>query len=146
MLSAVGIPPGSRLFGAACAAGGGMTPRIQAFGDLPSSTTGTPGFGITLSKAPGGASAFLVVGSSALTPPLNLSPFGLPGCKLRVEPDLLIPAVTTGSGTADGRALVPFPIPADPALAGAVAYFQWFVAGPAPGEHSVSKALLLTVL
>ncbi|HKB16633.1 MAG TPA: integrin alpha, partial [Planctomycetota bacterium] len=45
--SFAGIPPGSTLYGSGCPGSGGITPEIRALG-LPTSTLGSPAFGVLL--------------------------------------------------------------------------------------------------
>jgi hypothetical protein len=147
--SLVGISPGSNTFGFGCAGSGGIVPRIRTFGGpADASGGGNPGFGIFLSKALGGTPAVLVMGLSVLSPALNLGTFGSPGCSLYVSPDVTIPTSTSGAGPGVGKALVPLPVPADPALAGIALFFQWYVIDPGPAvvPGAVSEAWLLLVL
>ncbi len=127
VVSPVGIPPGSSAFGAGCPGSGGEVPRISTGGGSPNVLAGNPAFRLVLSKALPGAPAHLVLGVSdtvwiatGLPLPVDLAPFGLPGCPLLVSLDFLFFDVAT----ADGIASVPMPVPAVPALVGGSVYFQ----------------------
>lgn len=116
---------------------------------------GSSAFSITLGFAAPGSWAVLMLGGSntawsggAL--PHDLTPYGLGGCSLLVSPDLLITVPTSGApgGTAlTGTASVSLPIPANPALAGLTAYFQWFALDPAAplAPAGLSQGLQVTL-
>jgi FG-GAP repeat len=148
VLSLAGIPAGSSSFGTGCAsATTGQVPRIATYGGVPAST-GNPGFGILGSKLLPGSTSVLIAGASSAswlgTPlPLGLGQFGMPSCSLFVSADLLF----TLPVSADGRAILPAPVPASPPLAGLVAYLQWYVVdpGPAPAPGVLSGALNLVI-
>ncbi len=147
--SETGVPAGSTAFGSGCPGPGAAIPSIGATGGLPLSGTGNPIFGMRLWNALGGTGAVLVLGTSwqswaGGTLPLDLTPFGSPGCALLVSPDVLLPVATSVAGSAD----LSLPVPANPALSGGLVHVQWYVLGPglsvAPG--ATSRALQIFVL
>lgn len=147
----LGVPPGSTPFGAGCPGSGGVVPELLLFGGNPESGPGNPGFGSAVTQALGGTVAVLILGASfqtwnGLPLPLDLAPFGLPGCSLLVSADLLLPAVTSGSGPGSGFALFPLPVPADPALFGALFHIQGLVADPGPSLLPASMTRAIQVL
>jgi hypothetical protein len=82
-------------------------------------------FGLDMSSLPTTPSvAFLILGFSKKTwnsapLPLDLTSLGAPGCKLAASLQIMLP-----SGSLNGMAAWTIPIPNDPMLIGAVAYFQ----------------------
>ncbi|HKB15588.1 MAG TPA: hypothetical protein VKF62_05950 [Planctomycetota bacterium] len=135
-------------FGAGCAGAGGYVPSIGASGGAP--TLGNASFAITLANATGGGSAFLVLGASDVSwlgvpLPIDLAPFGGPGCPLLVSGDVLIAWPVSGSGPGGGSALVPTPIPANPSLAGGTAFVQWIPSDPIAGGIRASNAAAVTL-
>jgi hypothetical protein len=90
---------------------------------------GNGAFAVTLSGAPGGASAALLAGESKTyfgtqpVLPLNLAFIGATGCFLVTDPSLIIPVAADGSGFAAFNA----PIPLDPVLVHLTAFVQWAV-------------------
>jgi hypothetical protein len=107
-------------YGAGCPGAAG-TPAISNQG-LP--VLGTS-FGIEVTNGRASAPAFLVLGF--LQQSLNLGFIGAPQCTLLLTPDVAVAAATN----ANGAASVPFAIPADPALNGALLYAQWAALDPA---------------
>jgi hypothetical protein len=88
-------------------------------------------FDVDLLQAPPGASAFMATGFSASSwagrpLPLDLGPFGAPGCPLRVAPFVWFPFSAGPAGTPRWR----LPIPNDPRLAGLSFYNQALVLDP----------------
>ncbi|MCI0585607.1 MAG: VCBS repeat-containing protein [Planctomycetes bacterium] len=153
LYSFVGIPPGSSLFGSGCPGSGGAVPLLATAGGEPSVSTGNSGFRLVLSRALAGTTATLAAGASSsswagIPLPLDLGPFGMPGCSLLVSADVLLPATTGGSGPLDGRTFFPAPIPVAPSLAGSTIYLQWYVVdpGPAPVPGAMSRGLALVLL
>ncbi len=149
VLSVVGVPAGSSLFGAGCAGSAGAVPRIGTAGGP--AARGNGAFRIVLSEALGGTSATLLMGSSSLSwggipLPLNLGFVGLPACSLLVSPDVLLPTSTSGAGAAAGLEFLPVPIPPNPALVGGSAFLQWFVADPGAGAVPVAMSEGLQVV
>ncbi|MAG55661.1 MAG: hypothetical protein CMJ83_05150 [Planctomycetes bacterium] len=83
---------------------------------------GNAGFQIGVANATPNLAAFLVLGLSdqvwgGISLPLTL----VGGCNLLVSGDAVFPTVTNGLG----NAILPLPIPADPALAGTIVFGQW---------------------
>ena len=79
----------------------------------------------------GNTAAVLLTGASRLTwstffLPLDLQPYGAPGCYLRVSWDLAAGQVTNATGIAS----VPFNLPNDPNLLGSRFYQQWLLVDP----------------
>jgi hypothetical protein len=135
-------------FGDGCAGAGGFVPAIGSTGGIPE--LGNPSFAITLAKATGGGSAFLVLGASdsswlGVPLPFDLAPFGAAGCLLRASGDVLIGVPVSGSGAGAGLASVPTPIPANPSLAGGRAFAQWVPFDPILGGIRVSNAAAVTL-
>jgi FG-GAP repeat protein/VCBS repeat protein len=147
----LGMPPGSAQFGAGCPGSGNVVPELLLFGGYPASGPGNPGFGAAVIRALGGTVAVLILGSSfqdwnGLPLPLDLTPFGLSGCSLFVSADVLLPAVTNGSGPGGGVALFPLPVPANPALFGVLLHLQGFVVDPGPALLPGSMTRAVQVL
>ncbi|MCI0587944.1 MAG: hypothetical protein L0323_14020 [Planctomycetes bacterium] len=136
-------------FGAGCAGAGGFVPSIGSSGGDP--TLGNSSFAITLANATGGGAAFLVVGASDVSwlgvpLPLALSIFGAgPGCFLLVSGDVLIGTAVSGAGPGAGSAVVPTPIPANPALSGGIAFVQWIPFDPILAAIHASNAASVTL-
>jgi FG-GAP repeat protein/VCBS repeat protein len=127
VVAGVGLPPGTSAFGAGCSGSNGDVPGITTAGGNPSVLTGNPNFRLVLSKALPSAPAHLILGVSdtvwiatGIPLPLDLAPFGLPGCPLLVSVEFLFLAATNG----DGIASVPMPVPSVPALVGGSVFFQ----------------------
>lgn len=107
-----------------------LTPNTSAVPLL--SNTGLPSinatFTIGLSQAKPNTAAGLITGFSqtkygAFQLPLDLTPFGAPGCNLLTSFDIMIPAAVDGSGAASSK----FAIPNDTKLRGLIFYNQYFV-------------------
>jgi hypothetical protein len=133
----VGIPTGSSPYGNGCPGSGGIVPNLLAAGGLPTTSGGNPAFGAVLTKALAGTVAVLVLGTSfqswgGVSLPLDLTPFGVPGCFLLASGEFFLPAVTTGAGPSAGMAVFPLSVPASPALSGAVLHLQAYVVDPGP--------------
>ena len=74
--------------------------------------------------------------------PLDLGPFGGPGCSILVSPEVLL--ATTSDDFGEARFTIP--VPADPALSGTRTYVQWAaVAGPDPLGLGFSAGLEITI-
>ncbi|HKB16072.1 MAG TPA: VCBS repeat-containing protein, partial [Planctomycetota bacterium] len=138
VISLVGIPAGSSLSGAGCPGTGGTVPLLKTIGGIPS--PGNAEFALTLSRALGGASTLLLVGTSPLA--LDLALLGLPGCTLLLLPQFAFPLTTGPSGIG----VFPAPVPPDPSLVGGIARFQWYVADPGPGALPGAMTQRLDVL
>ncbi|HKB17283.1 MAG TPA: SBBP repeat-containing protein, partial [Planctomycetota bacterium] len=123
---------------------GASTPGCA--GPLPIGVTSIPqvgnaSFAVTCGNGPANAFGFFGTSSAGLAMPLV---FG--GLAVWIDPfaplffEIVVPS------DAVGAALVPIPVPANPALAGAQLFFQfaWFD-GCAPGGFSASNALAVTV-
>ncbi|HET6202749.1 MAG TPA: hypothetical protein VFI25_08095 [Planctomycetota bacterium] len=135
-------------FGGGCSGWGGYVPTIGSSGGAP--TLGNLGFALLLTSVQPGSTAALILGtnasSSATFPlPLELGPFGLPGCFLLVACDGLLGAPVQGSGQGGGIAVVSAPIPAIPALSGGRGYFQWIVFDPLLPGFRLSNAASVVV-
>jgi hypothetical protein len=151
--STTGVPSGSSLFGAGCAGSGGFVPAIGATGGAPDAGTGNAAFGIRLWRALGGTPALLLAGVSSqawagIPLPLDLSPFGLPGCSLLVSVEDSIATATSGAGPGAGSAEISIPVPTDAFLSGGLVFLQWFVVdpGPLPLPGAMSQGLELAIL
>src|SRR5262245_24380750 len=131
------LPPGATRFGQGCPGTGGIVPRITLIGNAPLTGPGNPSFGVYLTGALPGTTAILVAGFSFLSwngipLPIDLAPAGSPGCALFVSGEFLFAVSTAGAGPGFGVAWLPLPVPANPALAGTILHFQWYVADPGP--------------
>jgi len=114
-------------FGRGCGGNLPSTPAMGFSGGQP--RLGNRTFAFTLDKAPPSRFALLVMGLDkrrsfgAPVLPLDLGPFGAPGCSLLVEPRVVLPTGTDSQG----RARMAMPIPAFTALLGTVFFAQWGV-------------------
>ena len=151
ILSFAGVPTGSQAFGSPCALASGRTPALAAFGGDPTSATGNPAFGIIVSNGRSGALGAIAMGSSTTSwggtaLPLSLAP-SLPGCSLSVSVDNLISFVLGAGSGGVGAIKFPIAVPLSPAIAGATAHFQAYVAdsraAALPG--AVTRALTIVV-
>ncbi len=136
------------VFGIARHGSGGFRPAIGTMGGDP--LLGNPNFAVTLGRAYGGTTAVLGIGLSntsysGVNLPLALP--GIPSAWIFVSPDVVVTAVTSGSGPGMGSTSVPLPIPNDPALLGLAVYFQWLVQDPPPGFDglSLSDAMMIKI-
>lgn len=135
-------------FGKGCP---GLLANVPVIGYGGSLTLGTTNFSVTLSNALGGSgvNAFFALGASdklwnGVPLPLNVGG----SCNLLVSADIvLLVGVHGTSGPGNGTASVKMPIPSDPKLRGAKAYFQWGVVDPAAAGIGVafSNAATLTL-
>jgi hypothetical protein len=123
-----------------CASG---EPYHDAIG-LPS--LGNSSFALTVSRAQANVPGTVFFGTSRtswgpIVLPLALDPFGITGCKLLTDPQVLLTTTTSGSGDAT----MPLPIPLDPSLAGQRLMAQWITGNPTlgPGALRLSEAALL---
>ena len=98
---------GATTYGTACAGASGILPTIG--------TTGLPIAGVPFSvdvTGPASTPGILLIGVSnglflGLPLPLNLTPFGFPGCFLNTSINLQLPFATDGAGTASFNFVVP---------------------------------------
>ncbi len=105
-------------FGAGCQSSAGQTPALAA--STASRVGGTLAF--SLSRAPSSSQVWLELAFAPFTP-LDMTPFGAPGCTLLVYPELAIGA----QGSTSGSANFSFTIPNDPALLHAIVYGQGLI-------------------
>ncbi|MCI0588657.1 MAG: hypothetical protein L0323_17660 [Planctomycetes bacterium] len=116
-------------FGTGCPTSPGIFPSIGSTGGAP--LPPNPTYAITLSSAPAGSPALLLLGASNTSwsgapLPVPLSAFGGPAaCSLLVSPDVFIPVTASPTGTVTVGA----PLPAG-LLCGGTAYAQWAVFDP----------------
>lgn len=113
----------SSSFGSSC---GALSAGVGGWPSVGSST-----FALQAAGAPLLSIAFCVLGASSTSwggvpLPLDLALFGAPGCDLLVSPGLIVPVPTA----ADGTALMPLPLPADPSLTGLEFHTQWLALDP----------------
>jgi hypothetical protein len=118
---------GVSLFGTGCQGASAYQPVMSTTGGPPN--IGNAGFGIVVSGARPNAGAYLVAGPSRTffsgqpILPIDLAPFGAPGCFLLTEPVLSFP-VNTGPM---GSTTFFVPIPNDPSIVHFLAFAQWVV-------------------
>ena len=124
----------------ACTQGQSGPPTVQPFGSgcgagtagwMGTPQAGGPPFVVDLSGGPALAPAVLAIGASdsnwgGAPLPLDLAPFGAPGCELLTGLQILIPAFTDFFGSVT----MGIPIPSDPYLVGATVYTQWMASDP----------------
>jgi len=130
MLQAVMEPAAHVNYGLGCQTSGGGVPRTAATG---TPNLGNAAFGLTLEEGIGAAGIVLLGTSSSafagLPLPFDLGLAGITGCKLYTNMVATSSALVTG-----GKATLPLPIPANPALAGARLPSQWLLLdAAAPG-------------
>jgi len=91
------------------------------------------------------AASLLGLAIQPLSVPIDLTPFGAPGCVLHVAPDVAVPVGVRGNhlGRGIGSARCALHIPNGPASLGATLYVQWFDA--TPQGLAVSNGLRLDV-
>jgi subtilisin family serine protease len=135
-LASGGVLGSVTAYGAGLPGGNGVVPLIAGTGGTPKA--GNAGFGISLRRAGVGLTAWL---------PLSLAQATLPfkGGTLLVDPLALLalPVAVVG---ADGGALMPLPLPADPQIAGLVFDGQWLVHDPsAVADWALSAGVQVTV-
>ncbi len=105
-----------------------VEPRISTFG---SAYLGNPQFGVRLTAGLPNSTAFLLVGAQKVDVASSFH--------INVLPFFVSPPLPTGPS---GELIVPLAIPAQPALVGFSAYFQWAVNDPVPAFGiSASKGL-----
>ncbi|MCR9243759.1 MAG: hypothetical protein NXI31_01920 [bacterium] len=116
----------------------GFTPYgtgCQAFANLQIDVAAQPRIGRQLvligRNAPAFAPAVAAIGTSNASAngvplPLDLTPYGAPGCDLLCSVDLVLPGQTDAQGTSLAGWVIPF----DPALVGASFFCQWLIADP----------------
>jgi len=130
------------LYGSGCPGTGAVEPRLR--------WTGLPVRGgtaaITVQPATANVLALFMLGLSRTTSPLgNLpldgGPFGAPGCRLLVSPDVVLAQLMTSPVHSH-----PLALPASPGLAGLRAFGQWGVLAPVNALGFVtSEAVEITV-
>lgn len=124
---------GFELYGSGCAGTGGFVPTYFANGPV---QVGNAGFAVGSSNLNGGVPAVFVLGLSdsiwlnggSILLPLDLTPFGAPGCNLLFSTETLLgPFNASAGGPGAGSISVSLPIPNQAFLAGAVAYTGFIV-------------------
>jgi hypothetical protein len=121
-------PLSVQTFGDGCATTDGLVPRIACSGVA---TIGTD-FTFYLSRVAPSSAAWLVLGTSntiwnGMDLPLDLSPYGIPGCELAVAADAIVPTTTYAVRAGEGVGALTLSIPNDVALQGTTHYGQWLV-------------------
>lgn len=116
-------------FGTGCAGSSG-TPKLTAVGTNPPKVGKTFTVELTNIKNAAFVRAFGIVGASksnwmGIPLPLDLRPFGMPGCNLLASMDILANLTVSGS-----KATWSFQIPNNPNLAGSLFYLQGLVFEP----------------
>lgn len=104
--------------GAGCAGNGGFT-LTSADAYLP--TGGNAGFKFACYSGTGGHPCVLGIGVS--DPAFDLTPFGAPGCIVRSNLVLNLPAMLAGTGNGAGTASIAFSVPVS--LIGGTVFTQW---------------------
>lgn len=134
------VPDGVHVRGDGCAGTMPTAPRIGL------RTTAT-GARVHLSNVPAGSIGVLMLGSSdqqwgAISLPLQLDAFGLPGCVLRTSIDVTVPTVTGTAGIDRGYGFADIPLPVAAPGQGSVRVFaQWKAFDPQRGGLAVSERL-----
>ncbi|HET6202377.1 MAG TPA: integrin alpha [Planctomycetota bacterium] len=145
VISAVGLPPGTTALGPGCAGAGGFVPRISTFGGA--ARLGNGAFGLSISRASGGAFALLFAGTAPN--PAGISIGGcdayLGGSVAPLGPPVLLAGPSGAAGA--GRRLQGFGIPSDSSLSGGVVHLQWAAVDLASpnGLFTTSDALSVTI-
>jgi hypothetical protein len=129
-------------YGQGCRGQAGYVPVISANG-VP--VVGNTAFRVNLTVARPQTPCLLLWGGSRTTwgtfpLPLDLQPFGIPGCSLLAEPVMIFSAMTLGGSPGSGNASVPFGIPASTLLKGIELFAQWAVVDDAVPERVVPLA------
>jgi hypothetical protein len=131
------VPEGVAVLGEGCTGYEGKVPRIGV--------RGSPVLGadlsVFLSQAAPGVPALLGIGFSELAPPLDLGPFGLPGCALATAIQATFVRTTQDQAPVPGRAEVELHVPDDVALLGAPFFAQWWVDGGVEFPDALTRAL-----
>lgn len=133
--------------GSSCTGGFGNVP---VFGARESPTIGNANFALELHGAAPTAAVGVILGASALQPPIDLGVLGVTGCELLVQPTLILNGAT-GSGNpqrGEGSATIPMPIPARPVLRNRTLHFQAFFTDVASGRATpltFTNALAVTL-
>src|SRR5688572_3573749 len=142
-----GVPDGVTTLGTGCADGRGVVPRI---GCTFVPTRGRS-FSVNFARVRSGAPAYLMLGATdtnwqQFSLPIELSPIGMPGCWLRISPDVVAAASTIGP-PGNRRASVALSIPDDPVLAGQSFFAQWSVLEPPTARQTAAttRALRITI-
>jgi FG-GAP repeat len=146
LVSFAGIPAGSSSVGGGCNVAGGPAPVLQTGGGGLVAAVGAPAFELLLSLANPGQAGALAVGASNTSwngqaLPLDLTPFGLPGCFLHNSVDTLFGFVATAGGLYG----FPAPLPALPSLAGTTAHVQGFLVGAGGAVTAATNGLTIVV-
>ncbi|MEE9125887.1 MAG: LamG-like jellyroll fold domain-containing protein, partial [Planctomycetota bacterium] len=118
--AAFGENASASTYGTACASTGVTAPKISA-NSLP--LQGNFAFGVNVTGAEANAPGAILVSFQAGSPglPLDINAQTVAGCKLEVLPMLIIPAITSATGTY----FLPLPVPTGPALRGFHVYCQF---------------------
>jgi hypothetical protein len=112
-------------YGAGCPGNDGWTPTDSSFG---APYAGNASFRLALFSANPGDLAVLLVDFQntvfgGVPLPIDLGVIGAPGCSLRTGNAITMFAVTSGTGSGGGRAIIPVALPAS--FAGLTIYRQW---------------------
>jgi hypothetical protein len=130
-------PHGLVLFGAGCAAPGGVVPQLSALGSASLGGTMLLLADQTLEPAVGG----FLFGTSRTEWAGGPLPFDLGGgCTGHVSPDVFVPTPITSIGGGLGSSAFALTVPSTPSLASAVLYVQW-VQGDAASLASLPVTL-----
>ncbi|MBX3461624.1 MAG: VCBS repeat-containing protein [Planctomycetes bacterium] len=122
--------------GTACTSAGPL-PRIgvRKLGQGAANT----GFRTTVAKTHADALAALHFAFAPLAAPVDLSPYGFPGCTAYVDPAAAFLRLTGTAGIDRGYAAVDLPHPLSAAAAGTDVQAQWFVLEPVTGAYAATQ-------
>ncbi|MGE3175608.1 MAG: FG-GAP repeat domain-containing protein [Planctomycetota bacterium] len=136
------VRTGTGPFGAGC--GGALQPELAPFG---APVRGDPSFGVLVTGTPGQFALFWIGASRTAAPPfdlpLDLGPFGAPGCSLWTSLDQTYGATTSPAGDFH----IALPVPNDPQLARATVFAQGAVFAPGANPFGLvfSDALAIRI-
>lgn len=124
-------------------------PQIGTAGGPPAVQTGNPGFAVTLQGAPPAAVAALFYALpspswNGLPLPLDLTPFGVPGCVLQLAPTDFVSLSLLGSSP-PGSGSINAPIPQNPSLSGVEILTQWVLQDPSSPTNPIGLTSALRI-
>lgn len=122
-------------FGKGCPGGNAQVPALSY--PLPPKL-GTLAFSIDLTLGAPSTAAYLLFGATNAAPayPIDLTPINMPGCKLYVSLDTVVPFATNTAGSGS----VPLPLPNSGVFLGVRIFNQTFVLDPAANGLGISAS------